>query len=238
MKKLFSLILVLTLLLIPITVSAEGVNLEDYKTEDLKAALKDEDISTKNLSKYTSDDNPVNIYLFRGSGCSHCHEFLEYASSDLIKKYGSKIKFTIFEVWNDSNNSELMNNLAAFLGKEGGGVPFIIIGDKTFEGYASSMDSDIEEAINSLHESSERYDVMEKYDGTKAETTNDDSNSDDTTANDTSDDEENEEKLSENNLAGWSIVITAIASCGIVLYVNNKNKKLQVQIDELKNKKK
>ena len=56
-------------------------------------------------------------------------------------------------------------------------------------------------------------------------------------ADDTADDSE-EEKLSENNLAGWSIVITALASCGIVLYVNKKNKKLQAQIDEIKNSKK
>ena len=44
-----------------------------------------------------------------------------------------------------------------------GGVPYIIIGDQVFPGYAEQYDDGIKSAIVSLYKSSERYDVFEEY---------------------------------------------------------------------------
>ena len=49
------------------------------------------------------------------------------------------------------------------MGSEAGGVPYIIIGDKVFPGYAESYDEDIKTAIKELYDSEEKYDVFEEY---------------------------------------------------------------------------
>lgn len=233
MKKFYNFIILFAIVLIPFNVFADdkGVDISKYNTETLSEALKSEEI-TADLSNYTSDNNPINIYFFRGSGCSHCYEFLEYVSSDLIKEYGDKINFVILETWNDSNNAELFTNIAHFLGKEGGGVPFIVIGDQAFEGYASSMDSEITSAIDDLYNSNNRYDVMNEYDGTNNYTASNDSNEESTTGNNTT-----SNGLSNSDTAGWTIIISIIIGLGIIVYVNKKINKLQNEINNLKSKK-
>lgn len=167
MKKLVLGLFIMAIMLLPISVLAKDkINLSDYNTLNLEETFKDEkDLNenfTYDLSNYKENDNQITIYLFRGKGCSHCEEFLEYVANTLVPKYGNYFKLVSFETWKDSNNSSLQKKVAAFLEDESGGVPYIIIGDQTFLGYASTLNSQIEAAITNLYNSKTRYDVFEE----------------------------------------------------------------------------
>ena len=128
----------------PIRVFAEKINLADYNTLDLKGALEAENITPK-LDNYTENDEQITIYLFRRDGCPYCNNFLNYVNDTLISKYGDMFKIVSFEVYNDANNSALLDKVAEFLGDDPNsdnfGVPYIVIGDQTFIGYVSSMNT-------------------------------------------------------------------------------------------------
>ena len=133
-----------------------------YKTTDLRDTLKDEGITLANKN-YKENDDQVIIYLFRGKGCPHCEDFLNFLNS-ISEEYGKYFKLVSFEVWYDKANSKLQNNVASFMNAKSSGVPFIIIGDETFVGYSSSYDEQIKSAIKTLYntDKSKRYDVFEK----------------------------------------------------------------------------
>ena len=118
----------------------------------------------------SKDDNKINIYLFRGYGCGYCHRFLEFLDS-IDNEYGKYYNLVSYEVWYDQANYNLMTDISSFLlskniiDREVGGVPFIIIGNQVFPGYASNYDDSIKKAIKSLYDTkkSERYDVFTEY---------------------------------------------------------------------------
>lgn len=116
---------------------------------------------------------PVNIYLFRGEGCPHCEEFLEFIDN-LDAETKSYFNLVEYEVWNNKQNNRLMQQVASVLGDNVSGVPYIIIGTKTFpDGYSASMDEEIIAAIKDYYNSDIRYDVMDEIDTTvKEEKTN------------------------------------------------------------------
>jgi len=134
-----------------------------YTKGTLEEALKEEDIEY-DLGDYKESEDKINIYLFRGDGCPHCQEFLEYVAKTLVKDEGDKFNLVSFEVWNDKNNSNLMEKVAKKLGEEAGGVPFIVIGEKTFGGYSESMNEDIVNAIHEAYDAEERYDILNELD--------------------------------------------------------------------------
>ena len=131
-----------------------------YNTTNLVETLEAEGIELQN-EDYTENSKQATIYLFRGQGCSHCQEFLTFLS-ELTKEYGEYFKVVAFETWNDNANITLMQEVAKSLGTEAGGVPFIVIGDQAFPGYASSYDDQIITAITNLYNtpSDQRYDVF------------------------------------------------------------------------------
>ena len=131
-----------------------------YKTTNLAETLEAEDIELKNKD-YTENSKQAIIYLFRGQGCGHCQEFLTFLS-DLSEDYGEYFRLVAFETWQDEANKNLMSEISKSLGEEAGGVPYIVIGDKTFPGYASSYDSDIITAIMELYNTdvSKRADIF------------------------------------------------------------------------------
>lgn len=209
MKKKMICGLLLAFLLLPIHVFAEKIDIKNYNTMNLEESLKDENI-TYDLSNYKENDNQVTIYMFRGRGCVHCQDFLNYVNNTLVKGYGDKFKLVSFETWYDENNKSLLNKVATFLGDEAGGVPYIIIGDKSFLGYGSTLNSQIETAIDTLYNSKERYDVFEEMNK-----------------------EEKKGTTSTTAVVIWNAVITAVG-VGIVIWHNNATKN---QIIEELNKK-
>ena len=160
MKKIIAVILTLMLVL-PIGVSAKDTKYSTYKTMNFKETLEAEDIELEN-EDYEETDDQATIYMFRGQGCGYCRKFLTFLSS-ISEEYGKYFKLVSFEVWQDQDNAELMQQVGELLGEEIGGVPFIIIGDKTFPGYAETYDEQIKDAIKELYDEEEkdRYDIFD-----------------------------------------------------------------------------
>lgn len=105
------------------------------------------------------EEKKVNIYLFWGDGCPHCKEELEFLESiyDEYKKY---CNIYAFKVWYNQDNADFMIELADELGEEVSGVPYTIIGDKTFSGFGISMKKDLKSTIMNQH--NKNFDVYKK----------------------------------------------------------------------------
>ena len=96
--------------------------------------------------------NKPNIYIFWGDGCPHCK-----ALAKLISKLPAETKKQVniysFEVWSNKDNKSLMKNFGKYLNQDVRGVPFMVIGDKIFDGYSSGdtkTDQQILDAINTI----------------------------------------------------------------------------------------
>lgn len=159
MKKVLILFL-MVLFILPVTASAEE---KKYNTLNLDEALTEENIE-HDFSNYKENDDQITIYMFRGKGCGYCKKFLSFINS-IVDDYGKYFKVETYEVWNDSDNAELMQNIASFMNEKAEGVPFIIIGDKVFAGYSETYDEDIKSKIKELYETKkeDRYDVIKEY---------------------------------------------------------------------------
>lgn len=114
----------------------------------------------------TAAKEKINIYFFRGDGCPHCEEAEKFFDS-IQDEYGKYYNLVDYETWYDSDNADLMKKVASKLGEEASGVPYIIIGKKTWNGYASSYDNDITSTIKKEYnkKSKDRYDVIKDTNG-------------------------------------------------------------------------
>lgn len=216
MKNKILLIITLCLLFIPInTFAAVGVGAGDeYKSMNLEKSLADEGIEPA-FSNYKETDKQATIYLFRGKGCSYCRSFLTYINS-IVDEYGDYFKVVSYEVWYDSKNADLMNEVSQFLGSPASGVPYIVIGDQVFPGYTESYNEGIKNAIMELYKSKEKYDVFAEM--KKAESKNSNSSISSTTA------------------IIWNFVFVTIGTSIVLGFINNKVKKLNERLDELEKK--
>lgn len=131
MKRIIKLILFL-LLIIPTSTLALSKDYNDYvgKYYDIK-----------NYDK-------VNIYLFYSKICPHCQKEEKYFET-LKEKYQDKINIYTYEVTENKTNNEIMKSLKKELKENSQGVPFTIIGSKTFLGYDESFNERIENTIDS-----------------------------------------------------------------------------------------
>ncbi len=154
MKKF--LLFVFVLFCFPLMFSAES---RDYVSESIEESFKEEGISY-DLGDYETSDDKVNVYLFRGNGCSHCKNFLQFVSDTLVKDYGEYFNLISYEVRGNADNYYLKNEVAKALNFESKGVPFIVIGDKFFSGYNSSKSEAIINLIKSTYEDKNRVDVV------------------------------------------------------------------------------
>lgn len=202
MKKRLFLLILLVAVMLPVNSFAKTYY-DDYNTMNFVDTLKAEDIELENKNyKETSDQ--ATIYIFRGQGCGYCRKLLTYLSS-ISNEYGKYFKVVSFEVWNDSKNSALMSKVAASKGDSANGVPYYIIGDETFGGYAEEYNDRIIQAIMDVYNNPDsNADVFETLDA--AENKKDSNGGSDTVA-----------------VVFWNLVIVGIAT-GIIVYLNNKNK--------------
>lgn len=108
------------------------------------------------------DTNEVKVYLFRGEGCPHCEEAIEWFNS-IEKEYGSKFQLISYETWYNEDNQKLLDQVGKTLKQEISGVPFIIIGQQNWSGFSSNMEKAILAEIDAEYsmEPSERFDIME-----------------------------------------------------------------------------
>lgn len=157
MKKFLLLIMISLLCFIPVSVNAQE---KGYSSLNLDEALTEEGID-HDFSNYEENNDQAIIYLFRGKGCGYCKKFLTFLNS-IVDDYGKYFKVVSYEVWYDQENASLLTKVSNYLGTSAEGVPYIVIGDKVFPGYASSYDEDIKDAIKKQYDSKNEYDVMKK----------------------------------------------------------------------------
>lgn len=168
MKVLKYLVVLLSIFLImPFAVFAEE-----------EASNNDENTTEEASSNDNSDSKKVNVYFFRGEGCSHCAEAEEWFDS-IKEEYSEYYNLIDYEVWYNTDNSDLMQKVADARGEEAEGVPYIIIGDKSWNGFDSSYEEDMINQIKSVYaqDVKDRYDIMTLL--TDSKTSKKDSNAND-----------------------------------------------------------
>ena len=108
--------------------------------------------------------------MFRGEGCGYCEAALEWFDS-IEKEYGDYFDVVSYEVWYDTTNKELMEEVSTFKGDNATGVPYILVGKYSYpNGFAAdtaidsstdkTMGDELLERILEIYESDNRYDVM------------------------------------------------------------------------------
>ena len=112
-------------------------------------------------SSETSDSKEVKLYFFRGEGCPHCTETEEWLES-IEDEYGEYFEVIDYETWKDKENNELMERVADARGETLEGVPYIIVGNKSWMGFTDSYKEEILSEIQSEYKKdvSSRYDIM------------------------------------------------------------------------------
>ena len=137
MKKIGKIVMFIAFLIgIPMHTYAKS-----YTALNLEETLKKEKIDY-DLSDYKETSNQITIYMFRGDRCGYCQNFLNFLK-DNVKEYGKYFKLRSFEIWHNENNAALMKEVAQHFNKSVKGVPLIVIGEKTFQGYTSSYDKEL-----------------------------------------------------------------------------------------------
>lgn len=93
-----------------------------------------------------ASENKVTAYFFYGEGCPHCAK--EEAFFESIESKYPTLELKKFEVYYDKDNSSLLKKVGESLGVGVSGVPFLVIGDKSFVGFSeSSTPTEIENRI-------------------------------------------------------------------------------------------
>lgn len=108
-----------------------------------------------------SDDKKVVIYFFHGKGCPHCEEASEWFE-EIEDEYGDMFKLSSYEVWYNKDNKALMDDVAKAKGDIVNGVPYIVVGDESWNGFDDEVGKEIVEKIKKDYEidTEKRYDVM------------------------------------------------------------------------------
>lgn len=107
-------------------------------------------------------DKKVKVYFFRGEGCPHCEEAETFFQS-IQETYGDLYTIVDYETWYNTENADLLQKVGEARDEDIEGVPYIIIGNKSWAGYSSDYDDEIVEAIKSEYEKDldDRYDIIE-----------------------------------------------------------------------------
>lgn len=91
-------------------------------------------------------ESRINAYFFYGDGCPHCAKE-EVFLSELLNRQPSLTVYT-YEIYKNRANADLLLKAANNLGVGVDGIPFLIIGDQTFVGYAEGIsDFEIENKV-------------------------------------------------------------------------------------------
>ena len=159
----------ITLLLISTMIYLSNTLSHSSKKADTKTPTTSQNSNTE-FAKMTESDiknssDKVNIYIFWGDGCPHCKHLAEFFNEHRSEVEKMTNLYTL-EVWKNSDNLTLMKNFSKFLGETPKGVPYFIIGNKTFSGYSESdtkTKNQILETIKTEFQKSTKTDKYQEY---------------------------------------------------------------------------
>ena len=156
MKKLkFLLIIMVGVLLIPFSVFS--FDNETTETDDTT-----QEVETTEGEEDSQEVEKVHVYFFRGDGCSYCAAAEEYFDS-IQDEYGQYFDIIDYETWYDDDNAELLQKVADARNEEVEGVPYIIIGNQSWNGFTEEIGEEMKQAIVDEYNTdpTERYDIMQ-----------------------------------------------------------------------------
>ena len=114
------------------------------------------------------DASNITLYLFYGDGCPHCASEKEFLN-DMEQKY-EDLEIIEYEVWYDSDNQKLLNDVKEQLDIKTNGVPVTVVGDKTVVGWSEAHEEKLENIIKSYQENEYVDVVFQIKDGTYVKT--------------------------------------------------------------------
>lgn len=190
----------------------------------------------------------INVYLFRRNGCGFCEQAIEFFTSlGEDSEYKNYFNLVQKEVSTDADNAATMNKVAGVLGVELKGVPFIVIGEKYFEGYTSAWNDNFKKAIKDAYNNSSYKDIVAANLTTGTSTSNDGSSS----TGSSSSDRNTYSNESKDNDAAVTIIILFATIGGIAFLVymaregagsetvkTTKEKSSKVEVKKADNKRK
>lgn len=142
-----------------------------FAEDDVEESTTEEVETTEEAGE--ANTNEVSVYFFRGQGCPHCEEAEEWFKS-IEEEHGSKFKIVDYETWYNEDNKEMFRKVLKarkeyVSDEESLGVPYIVVGNKSWNGFAENYSSEILDAINSEYAKADkdRYDIMKYIDSTE-----------------------------------------------------------------------
>lgn len=201
--KNFKILLIVIAVLLGFIYSPDNVSAE-VKVMDLNETLVDKGLTPKDKN-YKENDKQVKVYLFRWANCGHCLDFLEFLNS-ITPEYGYMFKLRSYETSMNEDNAKVYERVGKFLGHEGTGVPFIVVGNKYIYGFGSDSGTEFLNYLKEEYNKEVRYDVFDELD--KKET-------------------ENKEKEKNNTFRTvvWLIPIIVTIIGGVILLAVKESKK-------------
>jgi glutaredoxin len=92
------------------------------------------------IGSAAAETNIVNAYLFYGEGCPHCAQEKEFL--DLLNKDYPNLQIHEYEIYKNKANAILLEEASKSLNIKVSGVPFLVIGEENFTGYAPGITSE------------------------------------------------------------------------------------------------
>jgi thiol-disulfide isomerase/thioredoxin len=119
---------------------------------------------------FAEENEEVNVYFFKGDGCGYCEAGLEWFG-EIEDRYGERFKLHEYETWYDEENAKLMEAVAKVRGEQVSGVPYIIVGNQSWNGFDKSYEDEILDKIKSEYKKADadRYDVMDYVENAPAD---------------------------------------------------------------------
>ncbi len=113
------------------------------------------------IPSFVSAKEKVKVYLFRGDGCPHCEDAIEFFTN-VSDEEKEKFELVQYEVWYSEENEEIMNKVASKLREEVSGVPYIVVGKKSFSGFNEEKGNSILALVDEMYENGDFTDVLKE----------------------------------------------------------------------------
>lgn len=175
--------------------------------------------------------NPITVHMFRGEGCGYCAAALEFFES-IEDEYGKYFNLETHEVWYDSDNATLMSQVASYFGEDVGGVPYIIIGDKTFQGYAEQYNDEIKENIKSAYDSGNFHDIVADIQSGEIKVDVDTPSGDDNTKNTTTNYSSREKNEKSDKTTIIIIVAALVGFIALVYFARDSKDENEIDVED------
>ena len=157
--------------------------------------------------EFDYDSDKVPVYMFRGEGCPHCAEAEEWFES-VKDQIQNKAELVGYETWNNEDNAKLLEQVGEIMKQDVEGVPYIIVGNKTWSGFSQDYADEILEEIDNVYNTKkeDRYDIM-------------------TYVNDLANGKKSEDKTDTGSIIAVIVMILVVAGIGTGVHFARKSTK-------------